>query len=77
MDYETDFLDPYEEFEMRYAEEMELLREMEEDGKNLHIYSNFKYDRNIPVYVKYLAYVVRAASSLLKYVEWSSTRVSR
>lgn len=36
--YETDFLTPDEEFELRYADEMEVLHEMEQDG--LLLFSN-------------------------------------
>lgn len=30
--YETDYLNPDEEFELRYADDMEALHEMEQDG---------------------------------------------
>lgn len=39
--YETDFLTPDEEFELRYADEMEVLHEMEQDG--LLLFSNWSF----------------------------------
>lgn len=41
-EYETDFLSADEEFELRYADEMEVLHEMQQDG--LSFLSSIKID---------------------------------